>query len=233
MNHGAPPPLILKIGGSLAEGDYLRGWLRLAADHGDQAIVIVPGGGPFADQVRQAQPKLGFSDAAAHRMALLAMEQYAIAMAGMEPRLRLASSPIAIERALTRKETVVWLPSAMALGRPDLPESWEVTSDSLACWLAGELGARRLVLVKSGEPPGGALDAEVLARSGYVDAAFPGFLRRFRGEAACIAAADQAAAATALDEGREFGITIQPPRQKPLAPRSGERAAERSEAGEG
>lgn len=210
MNHGARSPLILKIGGSLAEGDYLRAWLRLAADHGDQAIVIVPGGGPFADQVRQAQPGLGFSDAAAHRMALLAMEQYAIAMAGMEPRLRLASSPIAIERALIRKETVAWLPSAMALGRPDLPETWAVTSDSLACWLAGEMGARRLVLVKSSEPPGDDRGAEALARAGYVDAAFPGFLRHFRGEAACIAAADHAAAATALEQGRDFATAIWP-----------------------
>lgn len=212
MNHGARSPLILKVGGSLAEGDYLRAWLRLGADHGDQSIVVVPGGGPFADQVRQAQPRLRFSDAVAHRMALLAMEQYAIAMAGMEPRLRLASSPIAIEHALIRKEAVAWLPSAMALGRPDLPETWAVTSDSLACWLAGELGARRLVLVKSSEPPGGDRGAQALARSGYVDAAFPGFLQRFRGEAACIAAADHAAAATALKQGRDFGTAIERPR---------------------
>ena len=211
MNRAAAPPLVLKIGGSLVEGDDLRAWLRLAADHGDQSIVIVPGGGPFADQVRQAQPKLGFSDTAAHRMALLAMEQYAIAMAAIEPRLRMASSPIALERALIRKEAVVWLPSAMVLGRPDLPESWAVTSDSLACWLAAELGARRLVLVKSIEPPGNDRDADALARAGYVDVAFPGFLRRFRGEAAYIAAADHAAAAVALDKEQDFGIAIPHP----------------------
>ncbi len=213
MRAEGKPPLLLKIGGSLAKGGRLRAWLRLAADHGDRSIVIVPGGGPFADQVRRAQRKLGFGDAAAHRMALLAMEQYAVAMAGMEPRLRLASSPVGIERALTGKQAAVWLPSAMALGRPDLPESWAVTSDSLACWLAAELEARRVVLVKSVAPPADQRDAEGLARAGYVDAAFPGFLRRFRGEAAWIAAADQAAAATALNEGREFGTAIWPASQ--------------------
>ena len=31
-----------------------------------------------------------------------------------------------------------------------LPETWELTSDSLAAWLAGALGAGRLVLVKHG-----------------------------------------------------------------------------------
>jgi 5-(aminomethyl)-3-furanmethanol phosphate kinase len=32
-----------------------------------------------------------------------------------------------------------------------LPHSWDVTSDSIAAWVAGSLGARQLVLVK---PPG-------------------------------------------------------------------------------
>ena len=210
MNHGIGAPLVLKIGGSLAEGEHLRAWLKLAADHGDRSIVLVPGGGPFADQVREAQRKLGFPDGPAHRMALLAMEQYAIALAGIEPRLCMASSPITIERALIRKEAVAWRPSAMALGRPDLPEGWEVTSDSLACWLAEELCARRLVLVKSAEPPGNDRRAEALAKAGYVDAAFPGFLKRFRGGAACIAAADHAAAEAAIAAGRDFGIAIEP-----------------------
>ena len=208
MSEGVTPPLLLKIGGSLAEGDQLSAWLRLAADHADRSIVVVPGGGSFADLVRRMQGKLGFAEAAAHRMALLAMEQYAIAMVGMEPRLRLGASPTAIERALIQGQAVVWLPSAMTLGRPDLPESWTVTSDSLACWLAAELRARRLVLIKALEPPGVEREAGALARIGYIDGAFPGFLRRFRGEAACIAAADHAAAATALAEGREFGTAI-------------------------
>ena len=130
--------------------------------------------------------------------------------AGIEPRLCMASSPITIERALIRKEAVAWRPSAMALGRPDLPEGWEVTSDSLACWLAEELCARRLVLVKSAEPPGNDRGVEALAEAGYVDAAFPGFLKRFRGGAACIAAADHAAAEAAIAAGRDFGIPIEP-----------------------
>jgi aspartokinase-like uncharacterized kinase len=210
VSEPALPPLILKLGGSLADGDHLRSWLQLAADHADRFIVIVPGGGPFAEEVRKAQGKLGFGDGPAHRMALLAMEQYAIAMAGLEPRLCMASSPITIERALIRRQPVAWRPSAMALGRPDLPESWDVTSDSLACWLAEELCARRVVLVKSAEPPGNDRNPEALAAAGYVDPAFPEFRKRYRGSIACVAAADHAAAAAALAAGREFGIPIEP-----------------------
>lgn len=210
MTARATPALILKIGGSLAEGRHLRSWLKLAADHAGRYIVIVPGGGPFAEQVRLVQRRLRFGDAPAHRMALLAMEQFAVAMAGLEPRLCLASSPITLERALIEGRAAIWRPSAMALGRPDLPESWELTSDSLACWLAEEVGARRLVLVKSAEPPAGVTHAPALARAGYVDPAFPAFLRRFQGEAACVAAARHRAAAAALAKGLEFGQPIRP-----------------------
>jgi aspartokinase-like uncharacterized kinase len=210
VSERALPPLVLKLGGSLAAGDHLRAWLRLAADHADRFIVIVPGGGPFADAVRETQRKLGFEDGPAHRMALLAMEQFAIAMAGVEKRLCMASSPITIERALIRKQPVAWRPSAMALGRPDLPESWDVTSDSLACWLAEELCARRLVLVKSTEPPGNDRSPEALAAAGYVDPAFPEFRKRYRGPVACISASDHERAATALAAGRDFGIPIEP-----------------------
>jgi aspartokinase-like uncharacterized kinase len=210
VSERAGPPLVLKLGGSLAGGDHLRFWLQLAADHADRFLVLVPGGGPFAEAVRQAQGKLGFGEGPAHRMALLAMEQYAIAMAGLEPRLCMASSPITIERALIRKQAVAWRPSAMVLGRPDLPESWDLTSDSLACWLAEEICARGLVLVKSAEPPGNDRSAEALAEAGYVDPAFPAFRKRYRGSVACISAADHAAAAAALAAGRDFGVPIEP-----------------------
>ena len=208
MNESRIAPLVLKLGGSLAEGEHLRSWLKLAGDFGERAIVIVPGGGTFADAVRAAQKRLGFNEAAAHRMALLAMEQYAVAMSGIEPRVCMASSPITIERALIRNQAVVWRPSAMVRGRPEVAESWDVTSDSLACWLASELCAERLVLVKSVEPPGNDRRASVLAEAGFIDAAFPAHLGRFRGRVACIAAADHPMAEQALAKGTEFGVPI-------------------------
>src|SRR6185369_14601723 len=98
-------------------------------------IVLVPGGGPFADAVRAAQPRMGFDDGAAHRMALLAMEQYGCALASGRKQFSLADSRAAIDRALELKQVPVWLPTRMALAA-DIPASWEVTSDSLAAWLA-------------------------------------------------------------------------------------------------
>ncbi len=77
-------PLVLKIGGSLAESGRLRAILRLVI-RARRRVVIVPGGGPFADAVRSTQASLGFSDAAAHEMALLAMHQMAGVMIALEP----------------------------------------------------------------------------------------------------------------------------------------------------
>ena len=40
------------------------------------------------------------------------------------------------------------LPAALLAEHDPLPESWDVTSDSIAAWVAGAAGASRLVLLK-------------------------------------------------------------------------------------
>ena len=78
-------------------------WLEIIAGNAGH-VVLVPGGGPFADAVREAQPKMGFDDAAAHHMALLAMEQYGRALVSLNETLALASSLVAIRRAFVRPQ---------------------------------------------------------------------------------------------------------------------------------
>jgi probable H4MPT-linked C1 transfer pathway protein len=58
----------------------------------------------------------------------------------------------------TQKAIPVLAPYRWLREADPLPHSWEVTSDSIAAWLAGALGARRLVLVK---PPGVSGDGAV------------------------------------------------------------------------
>ena len=48
-------------------------------------IVVVPGGGPFADAVRDFDRSLGLSPHTAHWMALLAMDQYGHVLADRIP----------------------------------------------------------------------------------------------------------------------------------------------------
>jgi dihydroneopterin aldolase len=165
---------VIKLGGSLAKAQTVQGWLAALA-RGRGLTVVVPGGGAFADTVREQQARLRFSDRAAHRMAILAMEQYAVALADMCPKLMVCSSERHIHDALAGGSIPVWLPAEMAFGDPDIPASWEMTSDSLAAWLARKIGATRLVLVKSTAAPR-PLDPAVLAERSLVDRLLPGFL---------------------------------------------------------
>lgn len=165
---------MVKLGGSLAEAGTLQRWLAALAP-GKGRVVVVPGGGAFADAVRQQQEHLRFSDRAAHRMAMLAMEQYALALADMSAAMVPCARECDMRDALGRGSIPVWLPSTMALADREIPESWDVTSDSLSAWLARRLGAERLVLVKSIAAPR-PLDPALLAERGLVDRLFPRFL---------------------------------------------------------
>ncbi len=170
---------VIKLGGSLSADPLLKEWLDMLAEHGRGKVVIVPGGGPYADEVRAAQRRWGFDDAVAHRMALLAMEQYGMQCRGIASALVTADSAAKIEIALRDEQVAIWLPSVMALSAADISTTWDTTSDSLAAWLAKTIHAERLVLVKSCH-----VDAEddvaQLARMGIVDAGFLEMVRDAR-----------------------------------------------------
>lgn len=166
--------IVVKLGGSLAEAQTLRGWLA-TFEAGRGRAVIVPGGGAFADTVRAEQRRQRFSDRAAHRMALLAMEQYALMLADLAAPVVPCRTLAEICAALASRGVPVWLPATMAIADASIPESWEVTSDSLAAWLGRRLEAARLVLVKS-VALAAPLDVAALSARGMVDAAFPRFL---------------------------------------------------------
>lgn len=169
---------VVKLGGSFAGSWRLAPWLDVLAGSGGR-IVVTPGGGPFADAVREAQAEMKFGDTAAHAMALLAMEQFAHALADLHRGLRLAHDEAEMLRILAEGGVPVWRPTAMALGAADIPASWEVTSDSLAVWLAGRLRADTVVLIKNVAPMPD-LTADAMAERGIVDRAFPSMLGRVR-----------------------------------------------------
>jgi aspartokinase-like uncharacterized kinase len=146
---------VVKIGGSLARDPRLAHWLALLAEAGAGQVVIVPGGGPFADQARLAHSALALDAIVAHNMAVLGMVQYAMQMHGICAALAPSTTIAAIDDALRLGRTVIWLPYELVRARADALTSFDVTSDSLAAWLADRLGATRLALVKSCAIPAG------------------------------------------------------------------------------
>jgi 5-(aminomethyl)-3-furanmethanol phosphate kinase len=205
---GTVVPTVVKLGGSYAFSSALKSWIDAVAACAGR-VVVVPGGGPFAETVRVAQPKMGFDDRAAHEMALLAMEQYGCALASLGAGWRLAASAAAIQDVLREGGVPVWSPTAMLREADDVPWSWDVTSDSLAAWLAGRIGAKRVLLIKQLEPPPGRLRAADLMADGIIDPAFPRFLRASGAQAFIAGPAGHAAAATAMRNGATVGAAIE------------------------
>jgi aspartokinase-like uncharacterized kinase len=158
---------VVKIGGGiLAHLEHFDAALATIAVAATSCrLLIVPGGGPFADAVRDVDRRLGLSDSAAHWMAVLAMDQYAHLIAGKLARAVIVAEAREIADAFGAPpvgRVPVLAPYRWLRDVDPLPHSWDVTSDSIAAWVAGRVGARRLVLVK---PPGA-------TGSGLVDAGF-------------------------------------------------------------
>ena len=143
----------------------------MLAELGGGRVVIVCGGGTFADEVRQRQAQWRFPDLSAHNMAVLAMAQGAFMLQGMQPALRLAGSEQDIRRDIHGGHTVVWAPYELLREASDASTHWGHTSDSIALALARRLNVERLVLVKSCE-----IDDEAtlhdLAAAGVIDPSF-------------------------------------------------------------
>jgi hypothetical protein len=105
-------------------------------------VLVVPGGGPFADAVRAIDEQVGLADSVAHALALRAMDQLGVLLAPLLPGAQRLGDLVA--------------PPALALllaepafaNRPEVPESWAVTSDSLAVLAAAAIGAEQVVLLK-------------------------------------------------------------------------------------
>ena len=169
----------MKLGGSLARGPHLRSWLGLLAGQRHRPLLIVPGGGAFADTVRQAQCRHRFDDLTAHRMALLGMTQQGLMIAALAGGLPCTRS---LEPDPSLRESRVWLPLALLEEEAGPGQDWDHTADSIALWLALRVQAGRLLLIKSVMPERELCRAVSLAAAGILDSAFPRLLERFRGE---------------------------------------------------
>lgn len=169
--------VVVKIGGSLmrsnAAARLLERWPRSPGTR----YIVVPGGGIFADAVRTGQAELGYSDATAHRLALMAMEMSGRVLTDSKLGFVCASTLPEFADAWNGGLTPVWTPMALVAEAPEIAQTWDVTSDSLAAWLAARVAATRLVVVKSCVVPDGmGQDAAGLATAGIVDPSFPRYV---------------------------------------------------------
>jgi hypothetical protein len=191
--------IVVKVGGSLfthpALGAGLRDFVESLAPN---EVLLVPGGGPVADAVRELDRVHGLGEEASHWLALRALG----VTAAMLEALLGPTPPTPLPKGRGEKETSHPLPhgrgspeadSPLPLGRGvggvglldcftfaqedesrpgALPHSWSVTTDSIAARAAVVFRAERLVLLKSVDVPPGT-PWKVAAANGWVDAHFP------------------------------------------------------------
>lgn len=122
---------IVKLGGSLT--DALIDLIPVLLEY-KEGMVIVPGGGRGADAVRSLDP----DPDTAHWMAIAAMEQYGhhIASFGIP----------SVDRLIRVDRPSVLLPYCLLRSKDPLPHSWDITSDTIAAWVAWRLNLPLIVL---------------------------------------------------------------------------------------
>ena len=141
--------VVAKVGGSLERGTNLRALCLLLAELGcKRRLLVVPGGGVFADKVRECGSRYGLSDAASHWMAVLAMDQFGYLLSDLIPGSEPARDTDAACQIALSGRVPVLVPFGLLHNADPLPHSWTVTSDSISAWVAELVQAPKLVLLK-------------------------------------------------------------------------------------
>ena len=166
---------IVKLGGSLMQDPaFLKHSLNTLAKQSKDKIVIVPGGGDFANQIRSLQKQWNFNQEIAHQMAILSMQQMALLFNSISPFLSIANTVSKIQQTLTHHSVVIWSPEIQELNASKIKASWDISSDSLSAWLAEQLNAKQLIVVKSAKIPT-KTNFVLMQKQGLLDKAFHQF----------------------------------------------------------
>ena len=173
--------LLIKVGGSLGRGDALPALMqRIGLLAGRKRLMVVPGGGVFADLVRRQMTRMHLDEETAHHMALCAMDQFGLLLSSQTRRATVVNNLQAAELVAEAGRVPVLLASSLIRGQTGLERSFRLTSDAIAAHLAGRVRAAHLVLLKSVRRPARRIrdraEAEILAGKGMVDPLFPGML---------------------------------------------------------
>ena len=153
--------IVVKVGGSLYDHPALGPALRAFVESLAPAdVLLVPGGGPVADAVRELDRVHKVGEESAHWLALRALGVTAHFL-----RTLASGSRLTVLDCFTFAQEDEARPGS-------LPHTWAVTTDSIAARAAVVYRAERLVLLKSVDiPPGTPWD--VATANGWVDAYFP------------------------------------------------------------
>ncbi|WXG43756.1 MAG: hypothetical protein WED04_06910 [Promethearchaeati archaeon SRVP18_Atabeyarchaeia-1] len=142
---------VIKIGGNILVNhfDSIGPLFRIISEQGKyQRLIVTPGGGSLANEVRRMYVEFQLSESTAHHMAILAMDQNAYMISQFLKGSRVVFDPSDARRTTKGHQVAIIAPFRLMLNRDPLPHSWGVTSDSIAAYVARSMRAEKLILVK-------------------------------------------------------------------------------------
>ena len=172
------PIVVVKLGGSLLGRPEWPG--RLASFLGDRPadrVVLIVGGGPFADLLRGFDQGHALDEIRSHALALRLLDATAQIAAALLPGSIVAEEVEDLPGVWASRKIPILAPRRFLDGddhsADPLPHAWTTTTDSIAARVAVRLGASELVLLKSVSLPPEASTWEAAATLGLVDPEFP------------------------------------------------------------
>ncbi|AAB98446.1 delta 1-pyrroline-5-carboxylate synthetase [Methanocaldococcus jannaschii DSM 2661] len=180
---------IVKIGGSLTyDAKPLLKALKNYAKENNKKIVIIPGGGEFANVVRKIDKALNISNSLSHKLAIKCMDLIGEVYAEIG-YIKAYDTLFDLKREIEKEKIAILLPSKILLSTDIAEHSWAITSDSLSLYIGKLLDVREVIIATDVDGiydkfPGGKLlniiNANDIKGLTSVDETFPILLKQFK-----------------------------------------------------
>ena len=143
--------IIVKIGGKILEDkanleSTIMQFKHICENNIVQKIIIIPGGGTYANFVRMLDKKISIGDELSHWMAIFAMNCNGIEISQKYNDIKDFNNLDELKKS--KEKIVIFLPYDFLYQLDELPHSWSVTSDSITVYIAHHLGLKDCFLIK-------------------------------------------------------------------------------------
>ncbi|MFX1495875.1 MAG: hypothetical protein ACFFBZ_16445 [Promethearchaeota archaeon] len=142
---------LFKIGGKILEDfENLNSTISQLEQLYDEnlidKIVLIPGGGSFANFIRKIYNELKFTEEIAHWMGIISMNYNGLELNKKFPNLEVIENYSRLKK--NHRFFCIFLPYEFIKENDKLPHSWDVTSDSISLFISKYLGLNECFLIK-------------------------------------------------------------------------------------
>ncbi|ENN96420.1 aspartate/glutamate/uridylate kinase [Methanocaldococcus villosus KIN24-T80] len=134
---------IIKIGGSLTY--YIKPLLESLKSYKREEIIIIPGGGKFADTLREIDKNLSLSPSISHKLAIKCMDILGEVFSDIGG-IKAYDNLFDLKREIKKERIAILLPSKLLLSTDISEHSWNVTSDSLTLYISKFLNVKNIII---------------------------------------------------------------------------------------